>query len=123
MAGTYDGNGKSVLAILAHQQFLAGYLVARILPVGIGKSSTFGYHVVGSRFVISRCRTDIDILAGASAEETDVTLYLGRHEADELADGIEHFVLDVVKHGFLIVDVTDNLTNAGRHLALACAAV
>ena len=62
--------------LLLHQQFLAGYLVARVLPIGIGQGGAFGDDMAGGRLVVGRGRRDVDILQRAPLEETQVTLYL-----------------------------------------------
>ena len=50
-AGVDDGNGETVVAPLAHEQFLAGNLVARVLPRGIGQRGSLGDDVIGGRSV------------------------------------------------------------------------
>ena len=39
---TDDGYGEAVVAVLAHEQFLAGDFVTRIFPMGVGKGRALG---------------------------------------------------------------------------------
>ena len=123
VAGADDGNGETVVAPLAHEQFLAGNLVARVLPMGIGQRGSLGDDVIGGRFVIGRSRRYIDVLARAALEEPDVALHLRGQEADELADGIELCVAQLAQHLVGIVDVGDDLFHTGGHLVLTGAAI
>ena len=52
MTGADNGHREALLAPGLHQQLLAGYLVARILPMGIGQRGTLGDDVAGSGFVV-----------------------------------------------------------------------
>ena len=54
VGGTDDSDGETDGTVLFHQQLLAGYLIARVLPVGIGQRGAFGDDVGSSRLVVGR---------------------------------------------------------------------
>jgi hypothetical protein len=65
--------------------------------------------MTGSGLVVGRCRRDIHILAGVTAEEAEVTGHLIGSEADELAYGIELLTIELAHHIDGIIDIGDNL--------------
>jgi hypothetical protein len=75
------------------------------------------------RLIVSGSRTDIDILASAPLEQSEVALHLSRSKANEFANGIKHLACKMGEHRCFIVDITDNLTNIGRYLALTGATI
>ena len=72
VGGTDDGEGEALFAVGAHQAVFAGYLLARIVPVGIGEGRGFGDEVVPDGLLVGAGGADEDVLPGAAAEELEV---------------------------------------------------
>ena len=123
VAGTYDRNWESFLAVVLHQEFLTGNFVAGILPMRISQCCSFIDDIVASRLVVSRSGTDIDILTGTTSKETMITLYLLRNEADEFTHSVKLSVTYQTEYFSLIVDIGHNLLHTFRHFVTATATI
>ena len=107
MAGPHDGYREAVFPVFPHQVFLAGDLVAGILPVGIGQGGALRDAEIRGGLMIGRGGADVDILVRPAAEQPHVPFHLVHGEADELAHHVEGHVPDQPEHLRLVVD--------GRH--------
>ena len=67
--GADDGDRETLFAIGPQQALLAGDLVARILPVGVGQRRRFGDQIVRRRLLVGAGGADEDVLPGAAAEQ------------------------------------------------------
>ena len=119
VAGAHDGDGEAVFPEVLHQQRFAGCLVARVLPVGVHERCLFSDEIALCGLPVGRGGADIDILVRAVPEHAEVAFDLEGEEADELADRVENLVTQAFFHESLVVDVSDNVPDAGGHLSRA----
>jgi hypothetical protein len=54
VTGSDDGDGEALLTVFLHQQFLAGNLVAGVLPIRISERGALGDDMTRSWLVIGR---------------------------------------------------------------------
>ena len=79
--------------------------------------------MIAGGLVVGRGRADVDILARAALEKANVAFHLFRHEANELADGVELHVAQQTLDFLFVADVGNDLLYACRHLLLAGATI
>ena len=111
MARPDDRDGKSRFTVLAHQILLAGNLIPRILPMGIGKRGAFGDAEIRRRLMIGGSRADIDILISSALEQSDIPLDLFHPESDELRNHIKLLIAKLLLYFLFAV----HIRNDGMH--------
>ena len=111
VAGTDDRYREAFFPVFFHQKFLAGDLVAGILPVGIAECGALRDDIAGSRFMIRRCGTDVDILIGPAPEKTVIPFHIRHGKSNEFADGIKVHILQFFSCFLFVMDVRDDLVD------------
>ena len=123
MAGPYYSNGKALLSVFFHEEFLTFDLIPRILPVRVCKGGAFRDDVICGRLMISRGGAYIYILSGFIFKQPIVSLHVLYGKSDEFTDGIEDNIPQFFDDSLLIIDIRDDLIYTFRQHILSVSAV
>ena len=96
--GPHNRHGKTFLPVGVQQTFLAGDLVAGVLPVWVVQRRRLRNQIVSRRLLIRRSRADKDKLLDPAAEERQVALDILRRVGDPVDDDIKLQVLQSGAH-------------------------
>ena len=102
---------ETVISILFHQVFLAGFFVARVFPVRIYKRSILCDDIILQRLLISRCRAYVDKLLCSAGKQPVIALKLRRNKTDKLTHTVKGHIAKLLQNIFFIIDVRLNDTD------------
>ena len=112
--GTHDGHRETLIPISAHQPFLAGDLVAGVVPVRVGQRSVLRHHRVGQRFLVGGGRGDEDVLFRPAREQAQIALHVRGGKPDPVHHHIPGPPFQGAGRAGLVADVRHQGGRAGN---------